>query len=210
MSKTFDFYFDLVSPYSYLAATQMESFCKRTGATCVWKPFFLGGVMQATGNKPPLSVAVAPKSQWMTRDLADWADYYGVKIAFPTGSFPFNTLKLQRAIVAAGEAGAGGEGGEGGQANIRGLTLALFERLWGRGGKFDDAALLADACPALGLDAAALLAATEKPEIKEKLKANTEAAVKAGAFGAPSFVYKGRMYWGNDRLCILEKALSKG
>jgi len=200
MSKTFEFYFDIVSPYSYLAATQIAGLEKRTGAACNWKPFFLGGVMQATGNKPPLMNNVPPKVQWLMRDVQDWADYYGVKLGFPSGQFPFNSLKYERVLTAAAK--------EKPEA-VPKLALELYERLWGRSGKPEDPAVITGACEAAGLDAAKLLAAAETPEIKDRLKAVTDEAIKAGAFGAPTFIYNGRLFWGNDRMCILEKALLK-
>lgn len=198
MEKSFDFYFDVVSPYAYLASTQMDALCGRTGAVCNWKPFFLGGVMQATSNKPPLMVAVPAKQQWMMRDVQDWADYYGVKIGFPRGQFPFNSLSYQRALVAAGAMDP---------ANVRKLAQALYERLWGQGGDPADPSIMTEACKASGFDAAALLEAACRQEVKDRLKANTDEAVKLGAFGAPTFVYKDCFYWGNDRICLLEKAL---
>src|SRR5262245_15112910 len=119
MAKMFDFYFDLVSPYSYLAATQIRGLCERTGAEARYKPVLLAAIMQGTGNPPPLSVAVPPKQRWLLRDVQDWAALYRVPMAFPK-TFPFNSLKLQRLLIAAEE-----------QGGLVALTHALYDALWG-------------------------------------------------------------------------------
>lgn len=197
MAKTFDFYFDLVSPYSYLAATQLRALCERTSAHAHYKPVLLGAIMQATGNQPPLSVAVAPKQRWLLRDVKDWALHYDVPLAFPK-SFPFNSLKVQRMLIAADE-----------QGGIVTLTHALFDALWGQGAEVMDLAKLAQCADQVGLEGAALLARTDASEVKERLKANTEEAIARGAFGAPTFAYGDRIYWGNDRMVLLEDALKR-
>ncbi len=200
MPKNFDFYFDVISPYSYLAATQLDALCARSGATATWRPFFLGGVMQATDNKPPMTVFVPPKLTWFKQDMQDWAQYYGVKLSLPSSGFPFNSLRAQRLLVAAGEHG-----------KTRELALSLFDSIWVRGESesVQDPSQLAALADAHGLDGAKLVAQSETPECKAELKAITDHAVTLGAFGAPSFVYDGRLYWGNDRMVLLEAALSR-
>ncbi|MCW5828588.1 MAG: 2-hydroxychromene-2-carboxylate isomerase [Deltaproteobacteria bacterium] len=200
MPASFDFYYDLVSPYSYLAATQIKGLCDRTGAHCRWRPFFLGGVMQATGNKPPLQVYIPPKQKWAIQDLADWADYYGVPFRFPAGAFPFNTLTVQRMLTAVGEAD---------ETRVGPFSLALYRALWAEGKTIESPEIFGEIAGSLGLDGAQLLARASDPVIKEKLKSVTDEAVRLGAFGAPTFVVGSRLYWGNDRLPIVEKALSK-
>lgn len=198
MSKSFDFFFDVVSPYSYLASTQLEALCTRTGATVRFRPFFLGGLMQATGNSPPLTTTVVPKRGWLLQDVRDWADYYGVPFNFPPFAFPFSSLKAERFLTAVVDDEA-----------RRLLALKLFDSVWVQGKAIDDPARLVELASSVGLDGAALLAASETEGTKNALKAATEELVKMGAFGAPTFVYAGRFYWGNDRLVLLEAALRR-
>ena len=75
-SKHLDFYFDLSSPYSYLAAPQLDAIANRHGATIAWKPLVLAAVFKAQGNVMP--AVCVPKAQYMVKDLARWAEHYGV------------------------------------------------------------------------------------------------------------------------------------
>jgi 2-hydroxychromene-2-carboxylate isomerase len=197
MQKTFDFYFDVVSPYAYLAATQIDVLCRRTGATCVWRPFLLGAVMHATGNKPPLEVFVPPKRAWFLGDPVDWAAHYGVPFKFPQ-PFPFNSLKAQRMLVAAAELD-----------KTRELALHFYARFWGEGRPLVELTDLAESASSIGLDGKALSERAESAEVKAQLKFHGDEALKRGAFGAPTFVYENKLYWGNDRMTLLESHLQR-
>ena len=98
MSKTVIFYFDLSSPYSYFAATQVEALARRTRATMLWRPVVLGAIFKQTNNV--MNTAVPAKAQYMLVDLERWAHYYDVPFAF-NPHFPLNTMTLHRAIIAA-------------------------------------------------------------------------------------------------------------
>jgi 2-hydroxychromene-2-carboxylate isomerase len=185
-----EFFFDLSSPYSYLAATQMEGLAARTGATVEWKPFVLGAVFKATGNNMPAAIAV--KGRYMNSDLKRWAEYYNVPFKM-TSQFPVNAIKPERLIIAAGDQAAK-------------TALIAFHRLW-----VDDADITSDEglraiADAAGLDAAAL-AAIESQPIKDQLRANTDSAIARGAFGAPAIFVDDQLFWGNDRLQFVERAL---
>jgi len=199
MSKSFEFFFDVVSPYSYLAATQIEGLCRRTGASVRFRPFLLGGLMQATGNTPPLMTQVVPKRSFLLQDVRDWANYYGVSFNFPPFAFPFNSLKAERFLIAVAD-----------DEKRRALALALFDSVWVQGKPIEDAARLVELAESVGLEGAAVLALSDTQPVKDALKAATEELVKLGAFGAPTFVHDGRFYWGNDRLVLLEAALNRG
>lgn len=195
MSKTVHFYFDLTSPYAYLASKKIDALCEGAGATCVWKPFFLGGVMQATGNKPPATLPA--KGKYLFQDVSEWAELYGVTLKFPS-KFPLNSIKPMRACLAADE-----------QGKLREFANAMYDAYWSDGKIIDDPAIIREIAGAVGLDVEKVFARIEEQEIKDRLKANTDAAVAAGAFGAPTMVVDGRMYWGNDRLVLLERYLKR-
>ena len=195
--RTLEFFFDVASPYSYLAATQLPGLAQRTGVTVAWRPFLLGGVFQASGNTMPARVPA--KARWMLSDLGLWAARYGVQFKMAS-HFPINALKPQRALVAAGRTG--------GNEAVERLALALFTGYWAEDVDVSkDSGLLACAAAA-GLDGRALLADTADPEVKEALRAATEEAVQRGAFGAPTFFLGDTMFWGNDRLVLIEDQLS--
>src|SRR4051812_42575628 len=106
MRKTLEFFFDLLSPFSYLASTQVEAVCARTGAVLAWRPFLLGAVFKATGNASPMSNP--HKARYLFQDLERWADHYGLpRLTFPP-EFPFRVVDADRLVLVAGEQGKAG------------------------------------------------------------------------------------------------------
>ena len=194
--REIEFFWDTVSPYSYLAATRLAEFSARTGATFRWRPILLGAVMQGSGNRPPAEVPA--KGRWMLGDLMAWADLWGLPFRFPA-QFPAFTLRAQRLALAAEADGLGAQ-----------LGMRLLTDYWADGRDPTDTEVLREAALAVGGDADKWLAATESAEIKAALKANSEEAVARGAFGAPTFFVGERMIWGSDRFVFLERALNGG
>ncbi|MBI4208270.1 MAG: 2-hydroxychromene-2-carboxylate isomerase [Deltaproteobacteria bacterium] len=193
MTKTVEFFYDFASPYTYLASTQIEEICKHHGAKLQWRPFLLGAVFKASGNVPPSQVA--PKAQYMLRDLHDWAEYFEVPFKFPS-TFPPNSLKSMRAALVAEREG-----------RLVPFSHACFKAFWVEDRNISESDVIAAIGEQVGIPREKLLAGVEEPEIKDKLKANTEEAVARGAFGAPAFFMGDRLFWGQDRLVLLEEAL---
>lgn len=194
-SPNIEFFWDAASPYTYLAATQIEALAARTGARLEWKPFLLGKVFEATGNRMPASVPA--KGKYLFGDVKLWAKYYGVPFTFPK-VFPVNSLLAQRVGCAAIGAGRGED-----------YARAVMAAYWGEGRDIGQREELERVCTSLGLDAASLLAQAAEPPAKDLLRANTEEANRRGAFGAPTFFVGEQMFWGNDRLPLME-AMLKG
>jgi 2-hydroxychromene-2-carboxylate isomerase len=195
MPKDLDFYFDVGSPAAYLAWTQLPRLARETGATVHYKPMLLGGVFQATGNRSPMEVP--PKSRWMNEDLARHARRYGVAFRH-NPHFPINTLMLMRGAL--------------------GLQMrqpdklvpygdAIFRAIWVEGRNMNDPGEVGAALQQAGFDPQALLALTQDGEVKENLKAVTQAAVARGVFGAPTFFVGDQMFWGQDRIDFVKEAL---
>ena len=195
MKKIVEFYYDLGSPYSYLASTQIERICEKYNAQLEWKPFLLGGVYKETGNRAPLEVP--NKKAYMIKDLADWAGYYGVRFNFPD-LFPLNSVKPMRGALVAKE-----------REKIRDYTHKLFELYWIDGEDLSQDEVLEKAVTELGLDASWFLRRIGEQDIKDKLREETIEAVKRGAFGAPTIFVGDKMFWGNDRLIFLEEYLKR-
>ncbi|MBL8949259.1 MAG: 2-hydroxychromene-2-carboxylate isomerase [Myxococcaceae bacterium] len=195
MGKSLEFLFDLMSPYSYLAATQIPGLAQRTSASVTWVPVYLPGVMRATGNRGPTDVA--PKAIYTFKDLNDWARHYGLPQIVLPDEFPFQAAAGDRLVLAAAEAGKGPE-----------LALALYRKIWAERQNANDDATLRDAVTEVGLDPAVLMPRAQSDEVRARLKANTERAVERGALGCPTFFVDGdQMFVGNDRLMFVEKAL---
>jgi 2-hydroxychromene-2-carboxylate isomerase len=195
-NREIEFFFDIGSSYSYLAATQMEAVAARTGVPVRWRPFLLGGVFKATGNDMPAKLPA--KAKWMLGDMTLWARHYGIGFAMPS-RFPLVTLRTQRALAAAERLA--------GSAALPPFALALFRAFW-----VDDEDVSADAtiaaCARLaGLDADAIVAAIDAQETKDLLRASTDEAVRRGAFGAPAMFVGDTLFWGNDRIPLMEEHL---
>ena len=193
--KNLEFYFDFGSPASYLAYTQLPALCRETGATLVWKPMLLGGVFQATGNHSPATIPA--KGAYTFTDLDRFAKRYGVPLK-QNPYFPINTLTLMRGA-------AGMQLRE--PARFEPYMAAVFRAIWVDAQNLNDPATVAAVLQAAGFDAAALLALTQEPEVKGRLKALTQEAIDRGVFGAPTFFAGGQMFWGQDRLDFVKEAL---
>ena len=189
--KKLEFFFDLSSPYSYLAATQLQAMGERTGATVVWRPMVLGAVFKAVGNEMP--ARVPHKARWMGNDLQRWAEHYGVPFRF-SSHFPSNAIKAMRLVLVDEKKAAA-------------VALAGFRAMWAEDRDITADDELRRIAAEGGLDPATALQAIENPEVKERLRANTEEAVARGAFGAPTMLVGDQLFWGNDRLHFVEAAL---
>jgi len=189
---TLEFFYDFVSPYSYLASTRVEAEVAKVGGTVRFRPFLLGGVFNATGNKAPIEVAA--KGPYLATDCARWARRLGVPFVWPT-RFPVLTVLPLRAAFAAEKAG-----------KLVPYTHAVYRAYWGEGRDVSDPAVVADAATRAGLDGAGLVALA--PDFKEALKIQTQEAIDRGSFGAPTFFVGQEMFIGNDRLDFAIEALA--
>jgi 2-hydroxychromene-2-carboxylate isomerase len=195
MSREIEFFFDVGSSYSYLAATQMAAVSARTDTPVRWRPFLLGAVFKATGNDLP--IRVPSKARWMLADMQAWCALYAIPFTMPT-RFPIITLRAQRFLTAVERAHPD---------HLSRVALALFDAYWARNeDPTSDPVLTAAAGE---LDAAALIAAIDAQDTKDQLRATTDEAIKRGAFGAPTMFVGDAMFWGNDRLPLLEAYLAK-
>jgi 2-hydroxychromene-2-carboxylate isomerase len=190
---TIEFFWDPASPYTYLASTRIERLASDCGATLVWKPFLLGKVFEATGNRAPISVPA--KGKHLFADLGRWARFYGVPFQFPK-LFPLNSVPPARAGIAAARAGKPAE-----------FAKAIMAVYWTEGRDVSQPAEMKSIAAGVGLDGDGIIAAIADPAVKEELRANTDEAVQRGVFGAPTFFVGNEMFWGNDRLELLRAHL---
>ena len=196
--RVIEFFFDIGSSYSYLAATQLQGLSTRTGVPVRWRPFLLGGVFKATGNDMPARIPA--KAKWMLGDMRLWSRHYGIPFEMPS-RFPLNTLRTQRALAAA-ERLAGANA-------LPAFALALFRAYWAEDQDVTSDPVIAVAARAASLAADAIVAAIDAPETKDLLRATTDEAVRRGAFGAPAMFVGETLFWGNDRIPLLEQFLAR-
>ncbi len=199
MAKTLEFFFDYMSPTSFLGWAVVPGVIERTGAELKIKPMFLGCVMKATGNQPPGMVPA--KGKYMQQDMARCCARHGIQI-FSNKHFPMmNTRPLTGATIRL----------EDDQEQQIKLLNAGFKHVWGRkdgGVNTGDEAEFKEAFGSEGFDADQLWALGNDPETKAMLRANTEEAIARGAFGAPTFFVGDEMFFGHDRLDYAEEALT--
>jgi 2-hydroxychromene-2-carboxylate isomerase len=196
--RRFEFFFDYGSPYSYLANSRLPALSERTGAEVRYRPMLLGGVFKATGNSSPVANPCEAKRSYAALELQRWVDHLGVPFR-GNPHFPINTLLLMRTAVAAQRAGV-----------FQPFHQAVYPAFWAEGENLGEPEVVIRVVEKAGLDARALLEAAGDPEVKAELRANTEEAVARGAFGAPTFFVEDQMFFGNDRLDFVERALTRG
>jgi len=186
MSEKLEFFYDYVSVYSYLANSQLQGFSR---ADVVYRPMFLGAVMEATGNRPPGSVRA--KSKYLQADIDRWTKRYSLTFRM-NPKFPQNTLKALRMALVAQKRGT-----------FDVVHQALFDAMWVHEKDLSDEDVLAE----IAAKAAMSISDLEDTAIKDELRANTAEAVARGAFGAPTFFVCDQMFFGNDRFEFIEEAL---
>lgn len=193
-----DFYFDFSSPYSYIASEWVEAVAARHGRTVGWHAILLGATFQAAELKSPVSHPL--KREYSVADFQRSARFEGVPFATPP-SFPIPTQNAARVFWWLHEQEA---------ARATAWAHAGLRAYFTRGVLVNDGAALKRLCAEAGLDAVAAEAAWNDPAWKARLKAENDAAIAAGIFGAPAFVVDGELFWGNDRKPQIERWLASG
>ncbi len=199
MTKTVELLFDFVSPNAYLVWQPLKDIAARSGATIKVTPVFLGGMHKLTGNAPPFirDGAVKGKNAYAMLEINRFIKAHGMDRFTMNPNFPFNSILLQRLLVAAEE---------GGQAEK--LIDFFLPHIWENGANVADADVVAELLADSEFDAPALLAKKQDPDVKQRLVDNTSASVERGAFGIPTFFIGEEMFFGKERLGQVEAELS--
>jgi 2-hydroxychromene-2-carboxylate isomerase len=193
------FYFDFGSPNAYLAHKVIPGIEARTGARFEYVPILLGGVFKLTNNKPPMLAfgEVKGKLAYEQRETERFIKRHAVTAFKFNPHFPVNTLQLMRLAVAAEQEGV-----------LAPYVDAAFHHMWEAPKKMDDPAVIRAALTQSGLGADRLIAASQTDPVKQRLLANTEAAVAHGVFGSPSFLVGEELFFGKDRLRDVEDEIA--
>ena len=192
------FYFDFASPNAYLSHRVIPGIEARTGVKFTYVPVLLGGLFKLTGNQAPMTAfaGIRNKLAYEARETERFVARHKLDAYRMNPHFPVNTLRLMRGAVAAQQLGV-----------FDAYVETGFKAMWEDGQKMDDPAVMAEVLAKAGLDALALMAKAEEPEVKQGLLNNTEAACEAGAFGIPTFAVDGEIWFGKDRLREVEEAI---
>lgn len=183
MTISVDWYFDFVSPYSYIALHRLQEL----RAPVAYRPVLFAGLLNHWGQKGPAEIPV--KRRWTYRWSAWWAAELGIPFRYPA-AHPFNPLPHLRLALACGCTP---------QAVKR-----VFEWVWMSGENASDPARFASLCRELGIDQERL----SSTEVKDALKASTEEAAARGVFGVPTFVVDGEVFWGADSVHFVNACLN--
>jgi 2-hydroxychromene-2-carboxylate isomerase len=187
------FFFDYVSPYAYLAWTQLPALAERHGRTLEPVPVLFAGVLNALGTMGPAEVK--PKRFYIYKHTWRLAHELGVPFVMPE-AHPFNPLLALRVTAAVRDA----------EARHR-LVSALYAAAWAGGGGVVDPERVGAVVASVGLDARELLEAARTPAVKDEVRRNTEELLALEGFGVPTVVADGELFFGVDSLGHLERFL---
>lgn len=192
------FLFDIGSANAYLAHKVIASIEARTRASFDYVPILLGGLFKLTGNRSPMEAfsGVPTKLAYERLEMQRFTEAHGLSRFRMNPHFPVNTLKIMRGAVAAQGSGC-----------LAPYVQAMYAAMWEDGVKMDDPDRIGEVLTTAKLDAGALLAAAESPDVKAHLIADTQQAAERGAFGSPTFFVGDEMYFGKDRLRDVEAAI---
>lgn len=190
-----DYYMIPLSPFTYLAGQGLEEVAQKHGATITYKPFNLGQVFEQTGGLPPAK-RHPNRQKYRLQELERISNHLGLPLTLHPAHWPTNPAPACFAIIAAQAAGGG---------DLGGLSHALCRACWAEEKDIADDTVIRDAMAAHGFD----------PDLADKgllsgaetFERNTEEAVQAGVFGAPSYVVGDQVFWGQDRLSYLDDYL---
>ena len=188
MKAPIDFYFDFSSPYGYLASTKIDALAARHGRKVNWRPMLLGAAFKATGGAPLPSIPL--KGEYSKRDFSRSARFYGIPYN-PPDPFPVSTVAACRAFYSLADG-----------ADRRKLASAFFKAYFVDNLDIGEPANVLKVARALGLEPD-----IESQAVKDRTRAEVEAALAKGVFGSPYIIVDGEPFWGVDRFEQIERWL---
>jgi 2-hydroxychromene-2-carboxylate isomerase len=200
MSKVVDYYMTPVSPWTYLGHDRFRAICSRHGAQVHLRVMDLGKVFPVSGgvalkDRPP------QRRAYRLTELKRWRDFLGMPLNVEPKFFPVPAEAAATALLAVLER----------HGNDAALDVAgdLLRAVWAEERNIGDAATLAEVLTGRGLDAASLLAHARSAEVAARYVQHSQEAIARGVFGSPTYVYQDELFWGQDRLDFLERALAR-
>ena len=194
-----EFFYDLSSPWTYLAFNNVQQVLRDTGTGVRWRPFLVGGVFNAVNpdvykaRAHPMDPKVVQNLTW----LHEWARLARLPLNFPTEHHPVKSVLAMRVCCAL----------ESDQPTLHRFSHAAFSAYFAEGENIDAPEVLIKVAEQCRLDGQALVEQTANQKIKDQLRANTEEAIERGAYGSPTMFVGDMLYFGNDQLPLVNQAL---
>ena len=195
MIKSFEFYFDFASPYTFLAHKKIKKIEKENTIKIKYMPVLLGGLLKLAGIKANVDIPI--KGKYMVRDCKLLAEKNNIEFHF-NSYFPINTLDLMRCVLVAEKKGF-----------TQKFIDKFFDAIWKEGLNLNDRSVLENLLRSFNNNPNVLLIDAIHPSNKDELKKRTETAHKKGIFGTPSFIINDKIFWGQDRLDLVVSEASK-
>ena len=195
MARPLEFYLALTSPWSYLATPRVREIVKAHGLDLRLRPYDIFSVFKRNGTKP-VGERPQPVQKNRLNELRRWSAYLGMPLNLRPKHFPVDPTPSGRMLVAAGD-GAG---------KPLDFALAAMRACWAEERDISDEATLEAIADSCGLDGAALRERAAGGEAGARLQRNTDEAIANDVFGAPTFLFEGELYWGQDRVDFLRRA----
>ena len=199
MSKHVDYYVSLNSPWTYLGSRRFEAIAAKHGADVTIWPVDFGSVFAVSGGLP-LPKRAPQRQAYRMMELKRWRDHLGVELTLEPKYFPANEVPAVCAVIALREQGR--------MKDAINVAHAVLNALWAEEKDTGDPATLRAIIASCGLDADAVMLASQALEPAGKREAYTRHAIEQGVFGAPSFVIDGEIFWGQDRLDFVDRKLA--
>jgi carboxymethylenebutenolidase len=199
MPKHVDYYVSLNSPWTFLASKRLEALAAKYKADVTIWPVDFGSVFAVSGGLP-LPKRSPQRQAYRMMELKRWRDHLGVKLTLEPKYFPSNELPAAKCVIALREQGR--------MADAIKVAHAVLAAIWVQERNPGDPATLKAILGECGLDADAVIKASEAPEMAAKRDAYTKHAIDQEVFGAPFFIIDGERFWGQDRIDFVEKKLA--
>ncbi|MED5406912.1 MAG: 2-hydroxychromene-2-carboxylate isomerase [Pseudomonadota bacterium] len=198
MTATVDYYFAVVSPWSYLGDARLREIADRYGATLKHKPVNTALIFSRTGGLQ-LKDRSDQRKAYRMQELSRWRDHLGVELTLEPRYFPTNDQLAARTVAAVRQSGE----------DPSELVHALMRACWVEDRDVAEASVVKSVLDTVGLESETLLVRAESEECQNEVETNTEEAISRGVFGVPTYLIGDQLFWGQDRLDFVERALAR-
>lgn len=199
MPRTIDYYFSLASPWAYIGHAPFTAIAGRHGLAVNHKPIFLGRVFAETGGQP-LPQRHPARQRYRMVELQRWREKRGLSFNLRPKFWPFEVALADRFVIAVMSAGKDPDE----------FLRRAFKGIWEEDRNLADPLVIAELAEASGLDSTSLLKSAQGDMTEALYALNLENAVAQDVFGSPAYVLDGEVFWGQDRLELLDDALTSG